>query len=167
MSPNHILDIITLAVLVLAAIWTVMTRSLIRSAIGLGVTSAALAIVMFEFNSPLAGVFELSVCAGLISVIFISAVSLTKPMTQEEVVKYMRQRLARFIYLPFIVIAAGILISLLHTKFSFHLPPAETQTSIRNVLWNNRQLDLLGQILVIITGVFGVVILFKERKKEK
>jgi hypothetical protein len=32
------------------------------------------------------------------------------------------------------------------------------------VLWDSRQTDLIGQIIVIFTGVFGVIVLFKERK---
>ena len=79
------LDIVILAVLLLTSLWTVMTRSILRSAMGLALTSVILAIVMFRLNSPLAAVFELSVCAGLISVLFVSTISITQPYTTEEI----------------------------------------------------------------------------------
>lgn len=48
----------------------------IISAIGIG--STILAIIFFILDAPYAGAFELSVGAGLISVLFIIATSLTK-----------------------------------------------------------------------------------------
>ena len=48
------------------------------------------------------------------------------------------------------------------------LPNAAAATDVRSVLWGDRRLDLLGQILIIFAGIFGVVILFKEdRAKAK
>ena len=41
---------------------------------------------------------------------------------------------------------------------------AEVITDMRALLWGPRALDLLGQILVLLAGVWGVVILFKEEK---
>ncbi|MDD5005434.1 MAG: NADH-quinone oxidoreductase subunit J [Candidatus Omnitrophica bacterium] len=159
-------DIIILFTFIMAALWTVMTRSLLRSAIGLALTSAILSIIMFRLNSPLAAVFELSVCSGLISVLFISTISLTHPLTQKEVLEHMRERLARFWLLPFIVIVLGITLSLIDIRPVIKLPLPETVKDVRVVLWNLRQVDVMGQIIILLTGVFGVVILFKERVKK-
>jgi ethanolamine transporter EutH len=38
---------------------------------------------------------------------------------------------------------------------------AITGEGVREVLWNQRHLDLLGQIAVLLAGAFGVVVLFK------
>ena len=159
-------DGITLFALVLAALWTVMTRSLLRSAIGLALTSAILTIVMFRLNSPLAAVFELSVCSGLISVLFVSVISLTHPLTKQEVIRHMRERMSRFWLLPFLVIALAIVLSLLNIKPDIQLPGPETVKDVRVVMWNLRQIDVMGQVIILLTGVFGVVILFKERIKK-
>ena len=78
------MDIFILILLIVAALGTVMTRSLLRSAMGLALTSAILTVFMFRLGAPLAGVFELSVCTGLISVLFISTISLTEPLTPEQ-----------------------------------------------------------------------------------
>ncbi|MDR3644105.1 MAG: NADH-quinone oxidoreductase subunit J, partial [Clostridia bacterium] len=93
---NITILIILLAGMVVSAAACVMMRNLLHAAIMLAVTSAILAIAMFVLNAPLAGVFELSVCAGLITVIFVSAISMTKTYTKEELKIKSRVRLKRF-----------------------------------------------------------------------
>ncbi len=160
------LDIVILILMILAALWAVMTRSLLRSGIALALTSAILSVLMFKLNAPLAAVFELSVCTGLISVLFISTISLTQPLSYEEIIKHMKDRFRRFRYLPVIVILAGIGLSFVKVRPNLILPPPETETNVRNILWNFRSLDMVGQVIVLLCGVFGVVILFKERVKK-
>jgi len=76
-----IVAIVALAAVVLAsAITAVLSKSLLRSAVALGVGSASLAALFFGLDAPYAGSFELSVGAGLISVLFIIAISLTEPL---------------------------------------------------------------------------------------
>jgi len=161
------LNIAILIILVIAALWAAMTRSLLRSAIGLGLISLILTIIMFRLHSGLAAVFELSVCAGLIPVLFVSSISLTHPLTKEEVLQHMKDRIRRFWYLPFIIVAVGIALSLITVKLSIKLPPPEIVRDARAVLWNERPLYLAGQIIVLLVGVFSVVILFKESRKDE
>ena len=158
--------LIILIALVVAALWTAMTRSILRSAIGLALTSVILAVVMFRLNSPLAAVFELSVCAGLISVLFISTISLTQPYATQEIVQRMKAMFSRFRFLPLILIGLGVGLSFINMKPLINLPPVETVKDARVVLWNLRRIDVIGQILILLTGVFGVVILLKERLKK-
>ena len=160
-----LLNMVIFITLVIAALWTVLTRSLLRSAIGLALTSAVLTMMMFKLNSPIAAVFELSVCTGLISVLFISVITLTNPLTRLEMANYIKDRWKRFWYLPFIVLVVGITLAIIRIKINLALPAPETETNVRFVLWNLRQLDLIGQIIILLTGVFGVVILFKEKIK--
>jgi NADH-quinone oxidoreductase subunit J len=68
------------AVVLVGAIVAVLSRNLLSAAVALGVGSAALATMFFLLNAPYAGGFELSVGAGLISVLFIIAISLTESM---------------------------------------------------------------------------------------
>ncbi|MDD2679782.1 MAG: hypothetical protein PHO03_03150 [Candidatus Omnitrophica bacterium] len=159
------LDLLIYLALTIAALWTVMTRSLLRSAIGLALVSAILTIIIFRLNAPLAGVFELSVCAGLIPVLFVSVVSLTQPYTHQEIIERMKSMFTRFRFLPLIVIAVGLALGLLSLKPETSLPLPADGKDVRFVLWHLRRFDLLGQMIVLLTGVFGVVILFKERKK--
>ena len=76
---------VVLAVVMLAgAIVAVLAESLVRAAVALGIGSAALATLLFLLNAPYAGGFELSVGAGLISVLFIIAISLTESMGRQR-----------------------------------------------------------------------------------
>ena len=58
----------------------VLAESLIKAAVALGIGSAALASLLFLLETPYAAGFELSVGAGLTSVLFIIAISLTESM---------------------------------------------------------------------------------------
>ena len=70
---------VTLALIVLiGATAALFLKSLVRSVIALGAGSAALAMLFFMLDAPYAGGFELSVGAGLVSVLFIIGISLTR-----------------------------------------------------------------------------------------
>ena len=159
-----VMTLVMLTIVCAAALWTVMTRSLLRAGIGLALTSAVLAVVIFRLGSPLAAVFELSVCAGLISVLFISTISLTEPLTPQEVMQHMKERFSRFWILPVVVIAGGVLLFLVKPPRLGALPGHETEHDVRTIMWNLRQIDLVGQIIILLAGVFGVVILFREMR---
>ncbi len=76
---------IVLAAVVLAgAVAAVLLKNMLRAAIALGLGSAALATMFFMLGAPYAGGFELSVGAGLISLLFIIAISLTETMRGER-----------------------------------------------------------------------------------
>ena len=162
------INICLLIAMLAAALWTVMGRSLLKAAIGLATTSAIVSTLIFRLASPLAAVFELSVCTGLITVIFVTTISLTKPLTHKEIVGMSKDRLKRFWALPVIVAIVGIGMFFLNIKndIAAAAPPSIIQ-DVRYVLWNMRQLDLFGQIIIIIIGALGVAILFEERKKDE
>jgi len=163
---TNILIYIPLSLLVLFALFTVMIRNLLKAVISLAAASASLTIIMFMLNAPLAAVFELSVCAGLITVIFISVISLTKPLTPEEEILAVRKRINRYIYLPVIVIIVALLFLFIKPGLNFSINSSPTNDiNVQDVIWNKRPLDILGQIIIILAGVLGVVILFKESKK--
>jgi len=147
-------------------LFTVMTRSLLRAAIGLALTSAVLSILMFRLDCPMAAVFELSVCAGLISALFFSIITITEPLTPEKVEEERRARMTRFWYLPVILVIAGIVLSFLSVSIHLKLPVPEANNDVRAILWHLRQLDLVGQVIILLAGVFGIVILLKEAGKK-
>ncbi len=68
---------------VLTSILVLVAKNLVAiiSAIGLG--SVILAVIFFIFDAPFAGAIELSVGAGLISVLFIIATSVTDRAADE------------------------------------------------------------------------------------
>ena len=154
-------DALLLGLMLAAAVWAILTADLLRSAIGLAATSAILTLLLFRTGMPLAGVFELSVCAGLITVVFISTISLTKPATDAEAREAGLKRWKRYVFLPLVLIGAGWLLCFK----GLTLGPAAVPKAVdvREILWVVRRFDLVGQILVILAGVFGVVVLFKAK----
>jgi NADH-quinone oxidoreductase subunit J len=149
-----------------AALMVVFSSRLLMGAITLAVTSIMVALLMFKLNSPLAAVFELSICAGLITVIFITTISFVKPLTREELIETRKKRIKKYITLPIILIIVGVLTSLVIKPMALNLPEIVQETNVANVLWNLRQVDLLGQAIVLLVGVFGIVVLFKEGQKK-
>ena len=61
--------------IVVCAILAVHLRDLLRAAVSLAVLSLVLAAIFFKLGAPYAGAFELSVCAGLVTVLFVAAIS--------------------------------------------------------------------------------------------
>ncbi len=70
--------------LIASALTALLAKNLVRAAVALGVGSASLAMLFFLLGAPYAGGFELSVGAGLISVLFIVAVSLTESLEERS-----------------------------------------------------------------------------------
>jgi NADH-quinone oxidoreductase subunit J len=155
------LDYALVAALVLSALATVLTARVLRSAIALALTSAVLAVLMYRLVSPLAAVFELSVCAGLIPAIFISALGMTRRLSGEDLEERRRQSWRGFAPLLILVMLAAGGLLLWHLPMSFAMPPAGSP-DVRAILWNQRHADLLGQVTVLLAGAFAVVILVKE-----
>lgn len=159
-----VIEIVLVVLLALTALVTVMMARLLWAAVMLALTSAVVAIIMFRLDSPIAAVFELSVCAGLIPAIFISAISLTGRLTAEGVTARWVEKIRRFWYLPVIVIILAVALTQAYLPFDFTPPAAEALTAnVRTTLWQTRHLDLLGQIVILLAGAFGVVILVRER----
>ena len=71
-------NIVLFVAAIAAAVLAVRFNNLLFAAIALAALSAILAIMFYQLNSPYAAVFELSVCAGLITALFVSAISLTR-----------------------------------------------------------------------------------------
>jgi len=155
-------DILILVVLVLAALFTVMTAQVIRSVIGLAVASALVSLMLFRMHAPLAAVFELSVGAGLIPAIFLSVIGITKRLTPEALSQKKKEKLRLYWALPIIVIFVGVVLTRVELP-SLPVPSVQPAVGdVKTILWNLRHLDLLGQIFILLGGAFGVVVLVKE-----
>ena len=166
-SKEAIIPIVLLASLIMAMLLTLMMKNLVKSAISLSVLSAILSIIMFLMKLPLAAVFELSVCAGLVTVLFISTISITRQKDSEEISQLKKKRKKRFLALPFILVAITIILFFAWPSISKNLILSNVphiNSTVQDVLWYGRQVDILGQIIIILAGVFGIVLLFKERE---
>ena len=141
----------------------VFLKDLVRAALSLAFMSALLAVLLYRLNSPYAAVFELSVVAGLITVLFVSTIALTREEEDRESSSW-----------PLYVFVLGLLLfglidlSIMKSLFSI-VPPGtgNAAKSFGDTLWGFRALDMVGQIAVIFGGVFGVLALLRDTEKDK
>lgn len=162
---NNTVLYILLGLLVFSALLTAMIKSTLKAVIALAVASVILTVIMFLMGAPLAAVFELSVAAGLITAIFVSTISLTGSTKSDQTENNKKKRLSRYIYLPIIIVIVAGIILITKPGLDFTSVTMATKDTVQSTIWHVRNLDIAGQIMVILAGVFGVVILFKERSK--
>jgi NADH-quinone oxidoreductase subunit J len=148
--------------LVLFSVLAILLRDLLKSAISLAAASLFLGIIFFRMNAPYAGVFEISVVAGLITVLFILTIALTGAGGDVRESRTVNWVFPLF-FIAFIIIDALVMKGLLR-KIPALASGAETGT-FGDVLWKGRTFDLVGQIAVILAGVFAVLALFRKRDK--
>jgi NADH-quinone oxidoreductase subunit J len=115
-------------------------------------------------NATYAGVFELSVVAGLITVLFISTIALTKGESDVRESKVVRILFPVFFVL-FIIIDIIVMKALINRLMVVRF--AAPTGNFGQILWGQRTLDLIGQIGVIFAGVFAVIALFRKRDKHE
>lgn len=153
------------ALTVFFSLWAVMARKLLTSAIMLALVSVCVSLIFFDFGAPWAGVFELSVCAGLITVLFIGAVSLIR--SDEE--KHPEGR-AAFLALPLaaaiFAIAGWFYLPAFFTELADWVRPGNGRATLGQALWELRRPDLLGQILILAAGVFVIKSVFPRRNEK-
>ena len=129
----------------------------LHAALWLAALSALIAIVLYRLGAPEVAVIELSVGAGLITVLFAFAIS----MAEDEAMP------APLVPRPFawllVVVAGGALLWLLLPALPAVRQVAADAPFVAQV-WDNRQLDLVVQMVVVITGVMGVLSLLGETR---
>jgi len=146
--------------LVLFSVLAILLRDLLKAAVSLAVASLLLGIIFFRMNASYAGVFEISVVAGLITVLFILTIALTNKGEEIWESKLVNLVFPLF-FVVFIIIDALVMKGLLQKIPA--LPSSPESGAFGDVLWKGRTLDLIGQIAVILAGVFSVLALFRKR----
>ncbi|HEX2954652.1 MAG TPA: NADH-quinone oxidoreductase subunit J [Bacillota bacterium] len=160
---------ILLGVLLVPAILAAFAADVLRSAIALLFASVGLTLILFMVNAPLAAVFELSVAAGLITVLFVLTLSLIQPWSESETLERKKAHYRKFIPLPFIlaVVAAVMWMTRGGWAGAFTGQQVVEGTTVGEMLWYTRGLDLVGQVVILLAGVYGVVTLFKRGKQNE
>ncbi len=148
-----------LALLVLSVVMLGVTRDLLYGAAALAVASVLLSIVLFRFGANVAAAFELSVCAGLITVLFVSTVSLTKDSDQKS-----EARLPGLFLVPMVALFAGIAYFLVRwLAGALPAPPPAEALTFQEAFWGRRTTDVLGQISLVLVGVFGLLAILRAK----
>ena len=146
--------------LVVFSVLAILLKDLLRSAISLALASLVLGIIFFRMGAPYAGVFEISVVAGLITVLFMLTIALTKREGDVRESKLVKTVFPLF-FIVFALIDALIMKGIL-AKIPALEAAAETGT-FGEMLWKERSFDLVGQLAVILAGVLAILALFRKR----
>ncbi len=75
-DTNSLISLLLLISTTVFLIVAIELKELVKATIALGIGSALLAIVFYVLNAPYAAVFELSVAAGLVTILLLSAIGM-------------------------------------------------------------------------------------------
>jgi NADH:ubiquinone oxidoreductase subunit 6 (subunit J) len=144
---------------VVFAILSIRSKRLITSALWLAGVSALLSMVFYLFGAHLVAVVELSVGAGLVTVLFAFAIS----VAGDDAID-MRPVITR----PLSISMALLFVLVLgfYASRAGYTPAGSPQleSSLGVVLWQERSLDMLVQVVLIFSGVLGLLGLLAEVK---
>ncbi len=152
------LHLLTAVGILVCAIQAIRSRRLIVSALWLAGTSALVALELYLLGAPEIGVIELSVGAGLVTVLFVFAINLTGEEAAD---------LKGLIKEPLAVVVSVlsiVLLGILLVPGVDRAAPSFGEASLKAVLWGNRQLDVILQAALVFCGVLGVLGLLGERE---
>ena len=155
----------TLSVLVFFAILAIILKDNLLSILSLAVVSALLAVSFFQLRAPVAGVFELSVGSGLVTVLAVLTISFIQSKKEKKEKK--EKTGARWVVFILAIAALSFLFLLLINRNFVLLPLKTVWNEAGNTLWKERSFDLFPQMLVVIAGVLGIITLLRKEKGEK
>jgi uncharacterized MnhB-related membrane protein len=150
-------DLLIVAALLVCAFQAVRGTRLLIAALWLAGASALTALMMFRLGAPEVAVIELSVGAGLVTVLFVFAINIAgeePPVTLRPLVP---APVAWILALSAIGLGAAMVLPHLRTEAA----PVQGGT-FATVLWQQRSLDVLLQVVLIIGGVLTVLGLLAE-----
>jgi uncharacterized MnhB-related membrane protein len=151
MEVAMIVHVAVVAGLLVCAVQAVVAKRLLHSALWLAGASALVALEMYLLGAPEVAVIELSVGAGLVTVLFVFAINIAgeEAMSALPIVP----KPLAWVLVAVFVFAFGWL-----TKDILWMQvPVNEPLYFKTVLWENRLLDVLLQIVLMFAGVLGVL----------
>lgn len=151
--------IILLLGAVFCAYRAIASTRILSSTIYLACVSALIAVVLYLLGATQVAVMELSVGAGLVTVLLVYAVSVVGDDALDP---------ASVIPKPLAIIIVGLAVFMVGWMVYPSIQTSETTGPIdlASVLWGTRVLDVWIQIVLIFSGVMGVLGLLSERIRD-
>jgi uncharacterized MnhB-related membrane protein len=143
------------------AILAITSKRLLVSAIWLAVTSALSALMFYLLGAVQVAVIELSVGAGLVTVLFVFAINISG----EEAIN-LKPIMPKPLAWGLVAIAAALAIYLIISGGGLSFALGNTTEEAPSILWGGRYMDIILQIALIFSGVLGVLGLLSEGKPE-
>ncbi len=135
---------------VFCAVEAILANRLLIAALWLAGVSALVAITLYVLGAPQVAVVELSVGAGLVTVLFVFAISIAGDESMKA------SGLIPGTLAWSLILLVVVLLGWTFLTTSGNAPPTAEQP-FTNVFWQQRQLDVLVQIVLIFVGVLGVL----------
>jgi uncharacterized MnhB-related membrane protein len=142
--------------LLVCAYLAMRSSRLLSSALWLAGTSALTALIMYLLGAAEVAVIELSVGAGLVTILFVFAINIAGDEAI-EVKSLMPWPLA----LILVVGAIGLLVGMAIPTIGIELPSLQ-MAGFAKTFWEDRSLDALLQIVLIFAGTLGMLGLLAE-----
>lgn len=152
-----LLDALLAAGAVVCAAQAVRAKRLFLSALWLAGLSALVAMILYAHGAREVAVIELSVGAGLVTVLFVFAISIAG----EEAIGA-RAVIPTPLAWVLVIVSLVLLARMVVPSIGAGSPIAEP--SFTSVLWQDRSLDVLVQIVLIFSGVLGVLGLLADAR---
>ena len=154
-------DILLMAGILVCAFMALRARKQLPSALWLSSASVLTGVLMYLLGAPEIAVIELSVGGGLVTILFVFAINITG----EEQVP-VRKLIPWPVSIALILGSTGLLIWLSMPAFEFTLPQFDS-AGLTAALWEDRQLDVMLHIVLIFSGVLGVLSLLADESPGK
>ncbi len=146
--------------ILVCAILAIASKRLLVSAIWLALTSALVALMIYLLGAPQLAVIELSVGAGLVTVLFVFAINISG----EEVVT-VKPFLPKPLIWASLILCVGLAAFLIVRAVGIVKFPEVSTTSAASILWDDRYVDFLMQVVFIFSGVLSVIGILSHTKK--
>jgi uncharacterized MnhB-related membrane protein len=157
-----------MAAAVISALQALRVQRLLMSALWLAGTSALVSLVLYLMGAPEIAVVELSVGAGLVTILFVFAISVAGDEKMD-----VRTVIPRPLAIGLVLVAVALLGGLALGQPALSITAANAGASgaavltFSNALWQQRGLDVLLQIVIIFCGVLGVLGLLADVKANR
>jgi uncharacterized MnhB-related membrane protein len=147
---------LVVAGIILCAILAITAKRLLSSAIWLASVSALSAILFYLLGAREVAVIELSIGAGLVTVLFVFAISIAgdEAMNAKPLIPWI---LGVALVLSLVILLGWMAIP------AFRTAVPTTETSSTDILWDVRGLDLIVQVSLIFAGVLSVLGLLSDK----
>ncbi len=142
---------------IVCAVQAIRCTRLLSAALWLAGVSALVSVILYRMGAQQVAVIELSVGAGLVTVLFVFAISIAGDDAMDA-----RALLPKPLALGLIALFVVVLGVMIFPLKDMGLSVSETSFASR--LWADREMDVLVQIVLIFTGVLCILGLLSDVK---
>lgn len=153
-------QILILIGMLLCAVMAVRAQKLLTSALWLAGASALVAFWMYILGAPEIAVIELSVGAGLVTVLFVFAINIAGEGGSPA-----KEILPRVVSWGLVIVSIGLL-AWFSLSGGFPAPAPLDGNLFKVDFWQNRAADVLLQIVIIFAGALGILGLLAENPSQ-